>query len=171
MSLPRRWEHTKGVAAQAIRLAPLLEDGAEVLEIAAVLHDIGYAPALAETRFHPLDGARYLRRLQGVDDRVTRLVANHSFALIEADERGLRSELATEFPILEDRLLIEALVYCDMTTTPDGRLTAPESRLKEIVSRYGPESVVGRFIRQAGPEILACTERVGAAAAAAGIRP
>jgi hypothetical protein len=30
---------------------------------AAWLHDIGYAPAIAEsgTGFHPLDGARYLR--------------------------------------------------------------------------------------------------------------
>ena len=32
------------------------------LVAAAWLHDIGYAPELVETGFHPLDGARYLRR-------------------------------------------------------------------------------------------------------------
>ncbi|MEV0702685.1 HD domain-containing protein [Saccharopolyspora sp. NPDC050389] len=60
-SLPRRWEHTRGVATCARRLAPLVGDLGEVLETAAVLHDIGYAQSLVDTGFHPLDGARYLR--------------------------------------------------------------------------------------------------------------
>ncbi|WP_344016488.1 HD domain-containing protein, partial [Streptomyces thermospinosisporus] len=53
-SLPRRWAHTQGVAARAQVLAPLVGGNAHVLEAAAVLHDIGYAPALAHTGFHPL---------------------------------------------------------------------------------------------------------------------
>ena len=35
---------------------------AEVLTQAAVLHDVGYAPDVAITGFHPLDGARHLSR-------------------------------------------------------------------------------------------------------------
>jgi len=59
--LPRRWAHSQGVAAKARTLAPILGDDAELLQAAAMLHDIGYAPPIAVTGFHPLDGARYLR--------------------------------------------------------------------------------------------------------------
>lgn len=168
-SLPRRWSHTQGVAASARRLAPALGDRADVLEAAAVLHDIGYAPRLVVTGFHPLDGARHLRTLDPVDERVVRLVANHSFALLEAEERGLRAELADEFPLLDDPLLVDALVYCDMTTTPDGGRTTSEERVAEILGRYGADSVVGRFIRRAAPEIHASVGRVRAAANELGV--
>jgi HD superfamily phosphodiesterase len=60
-SLPRRWAHVQGVAAQARGLAPVLGTDADLLEAAAWLHDIGYAPGLAVTGLHALDGARYLR--------------------------------------------------------------------------------------------------------------
>jgi predicted hydrolase (HD superfamily) len=63
---------------------------------AAWLHDIGYALELVETGFHPLDGARYLRRV-GVDGQVVNLVAYHSCAQTEADVRGPGAELAAEF--------------------------------------------------------------------------
>ncbi|MGW2468054.1 HD domain-containing protein [Streptomyces bauhiniae] len=169
-SLPRRWAHTKGVALCARRLAPLVGGNAVALETAAVLHDIGYAPALAHTGFHPLDGARYLRDSTGVQERVVRLVANHTYALLEAEERGLRDELAAEFPLLNDPLLVDALVYCDMTTTPDGLRTTSEERLREILGRYGEDSVVGRFIRRAAPHIHASVDRVRAAAAEAGVQ-
>jgi hypothetical protein len=168
-SLPRRWAHTQGVAACARTLAPLVGDDAEVLEAAAVLHDIGYAPPLVETRFHPLDGARYLRDAHAVDERVGRLVANHTYALLEAEERGLRDELAAEFPLLDDPVLVDALVFCDMTTTPDGLRTTSHERLREIVGRYGEDSVVGRFIRRAAPHIHASVDRVRTAAAEAGV--
>ncbi|MEV7964745.1 HD domain-containing protein [Sphaerisporangium sp. NPDC088356] len=111
-SLPRRWEHTKGIALRAGQLGPLAGDSAGVLQAAAYLHDIGYSPSLVRTEFHPLDGARYLRTLD-VDDRVTRLVANHSIALLEAEERGLRAELASEFPLVEDPFL--ATRWCSAT--------------------------------------------------------
>ncbi|MCP9207182.1 HD domain-containing protein [Streptomyces sp. NEAU-Y11] len=168
-SLPRRWAHTQGVAACARMIAPLVGADAEVLESAAVLHDIGYAPPLVHTGFHPLDGARYLRDTHTADERVVRLVANHTYALLEAEERGLRDELADEFPLLDDPLLVDALVYCDMTTTPDGRRTTSAERLSEILGRYGEDSVVGRFIRRATPHIHASVDRVRAAAAEAGV--
>ncbi|WP_431681207.1 HD domain-containing protein [Kitasatospora sp. KL5] len=165
-TLPRRWVHSCGVAHRAGDLATLLGDDADLLSAAAVLHDVGYAPRLARTGFHPLDGARFLRDEHGGDSRLVRLVANHSFALLEAEERGLRAVLETEFPLLEDQQLVDALVWCDMTTTPDGEPTSAGERVAEIVSRYGAESVVGRFIRRAAPEIFAAVERVEAALAA-----
>lgn len=167
--LPRRWAHTRGVAARAKALAPVLGEDAEILAAAAVLHDIGYAPALALTGFHPLDGARHLRTLGSVDEFVVRLVANHSYALLEAEERGLGEVLATEFPKPDCQFLVDALVYCDMTTTPDGVPTTSSARVEEILGRYGEDSVVGRFIRRAAPAIHESVARVQAEVVTAGL--
>lgn len=163
--LPRRWAHSLGVAGQAAKLAPLLGGQAEHLQAAAVLHDVGYAPRLATTGFHPLDGARFLRDEHHADDLVVRLVANHSCALLEAEERGVRTVLEHEFPLVEGSLLVDALIYSDMTTTPDGEVTTVAARLTEIRTRYGDDSVVGRFIRRAAPELAAAVARIDAAAA------
>ncbi len=160
IQLPRRWAHTQGVARAAAELASRLGCDRDLLVGSAVLHDVGYAPRLAATGFHPLDGARFLRDEHRIDTRVVRLVANHTFALLEAEERGLREQLESEFPTLEDELLVDALAYCDLTTTPDGGPTTPADRVAEIVSRYGPDSIVGRFIRRAEPEILAVGRRI-----------
>ncbi|BFV56349.1 HDIG domain-containing protein [Kitasatospora sp. CMC57] len=165
-SLPRRWAHSQGVAARAAELRTVLGDDAHLLRAAAVLHDVGYAPRLAATGFHPLDGARFLRDVHEADERLVRLVANHSFALLEAEERGLRNALEVEFPLVEDQLLVDALVWCDMTTTPDGEPTTAKERVAEIVGRYGADSLVGRFIRRASPEIFAAVARVEAALSA-----
>lgn len=164
--LPRRWAHSQGVARRADGLAGVLDGDAELLHAAAVLHDVGYAPRLATTGFHPLDGARFLRDEHAADERLVRLVANHSCALLEAEERGLRSALEAEFPLPEDRWLIEALVYCDMTTTPDGELTSAPARIEEIKGRYGQDSIVGRFIHRASPQIFTAVERVESVLAA-----
>ncbi|MGW7134375.1 HD domain-containing protein [Streptomyces bobili] len=158
-ALPRRWKHCLGVAERARTIALVLGKDAELLEAAAILHDIGYAPDLAKTGFHPLDGARYLRDVAHGDDRVTNLVAHHSCAWMEADARGLREELEREFP-RESAPLSDALCFCDMNTTPDGTPTNPIDRINEITGRYGPDSLIGTFIRRAEPEILACTSRV-----------
>ena len=91
--LPRRWAHVQGVATRARSLAPVLGADADLLEAAAWLHDIGYAPALAVTGLHALDGARYLRDARHADAMLCRLVAHHSYAIIEAGERGLADVL------------------------------------------------------------------------------
>ncbi|WP_345110777.1 HD domain-containing protein [Streptomyces drozdowiczii] len=166
VALPRRWAHSQGVAARAAGLGPVLTGNAGLLVAAALLHDVGYAPRLATTGFHPLDGARFLRDEHGADERLVRLVANHSFALLEAEERGLMDVLEREFPLLDDGLLVDALVYCDMTTTPDGERTTAAQRVAEIVGRYGADSLVGRFIRRAEPGIRAAVGRVEEALAA-----
>jgi hypothetical protein len=150
--LPRRWAHTQGVAGRADSLVPVLGEEADLLAAAAWLHDIGYSPDLADTGFHPLDGARYLRDVQGVDERLCRLVAHHSCAVYEASERGLHEALIAEFAP-ERPELVEALTYCDMTTGPDGRHLDVADRLAEIHSRYGPEHLVSRSISAATPYI------------------
>jgi putative nucleotidyltransferase with HDIG domain len=156
--LPRRWAHVQGVAAQARSLAPMLGDDADLLEAAAYLHDIGYAPDLANTGFHPLDGARRLRDVEHADPRLNSLVAHHSCAGIEAEERGLADDLRHEFPHVSP-VLEDALAYCDMTTTPNGHVVSVDDRLTEIVERYGPGNIVTRFIRRAEPSLVSSVAR------------
>ena len=97
--LPRRWKHCQGVAERARTIALVLDQDADLLEAAAVLHDIGYAPDLAKPGFHPLDGARYLRDTTNADERVINLVAHRSCSWLEAEARDLREELEGEFPV------------------------------------------------------------------------
>jgi hypothetical protein len=88
MPLGQRWAHTVGVVEQARSCAGVLpESEFDVLVAAAYLHDVGYAPELAGTGFHPLDGARFLRQVGR--QRLACLVAYHSGARAEAEERGL----------------------------------------------------------------------------------
>lgn len=150
--LPRRWAHSQGVAARASSLALILGEDADLLHAAAWLHDIGYSPALATTGFHPLDGARYLRDVEHADPRLCRLVAHHSCACIEAEERGLADVLSAEFPA-EDDDLTAPLIYCDMTTDPDGNNVTFDARLDEILSRYGDGDIVSRSMQRAAPAV------------------
>jgi HD domain len=155
--LPRRWRHVRSVARRARWTAKQLSLS-EDLVAAAWLHDIGYAPELVETGFHPLDGARYLRRM-GIDAQVVSLVAYHSCAEIEAEVRGLGGALASEFRP-GDALLSDALLYCDMTTGPGGDYVRPADRLVEIRGRYGPDHEVTRFVERAASEILTTAGRI-----------
>ena len=132
--LPRRWAHSQGVAAQARSLAPILGKDAHLLEAATWLHDVGYSPDLVDTGFHPLDGARHLRDAQRADAILCRLVAHHSFAVIEAEERGLSDVLLREFPLPPGQLA-DALAYSDVTTSPDGTPMTVRGRLAEKIGR------------------------------------
>ena len=160
-SLPRRWAHVRGVAARARSLAPALGADAEQLEAAAWLHDIGYLPELTSTGLHGLDGARYLRDVQHAEPLLCRLVAHHSCAVIEAEERGLAPVLTREFAP-PPRPLADALTFCDMTTSPDGDQVQVSHRLAEIHDRYGSGHLVTRFISRATPLILEAVGHVHA---------
>ncbi|WP_374210284.1 HD domain-containing protein [Pseudonocardia sp. McavD-2-B] len=89
--LPRRWKHVEKVAHRAETVRPRLHGGNQLV-VACWLHDVGYAPALNEVGFHPLDGARAARRW-GVDDTVCGLIAYHSSAAHEAEVLGLSDQL------------------------------------------------------------------------------
>jgi putative nucleotidyltransferase with HDIG domain len=155
-ALPRRWEHVQGVADKAERVTASLALSGDVLVSAAWLHDIGYAPDVVETGFHPLDGARYLAGL-GAPKRVVNLVARHSNAILEAELRGI-GDLVAVFPD-EGGALRDALWYCDLTTSPDGRPVSSADRIGEIQERYGPGHIVTRFITDGAPELLAAIAR------------
>jgi HD domain len=158
-TLPRRWAHVQGVAAQARALVPSLGTDAGLLEGAAWLHDIGYAPELAATGMHGLDGACYLRDTHRADPMLCRLVAHHSCAVIEAEERGLAHVLNREFAS-PPRPLADALTFCDMTTSPDGERVQVSHRLAEIHSRYGDGHLVSRSMHRATPLILEAVSHV-----------
>jgi hypothetical protein len=158
-ALPHRWAHSQAVAAKARTLAPILGRHAGAVTAAAWLHDIGYAPGLHDTGFHPLDGGRYLRDVQQANPLVCRLVAHHSCAAIEAAERGLAADLFREFKPAAGQLT-DALIYCDMTTGPQGQPMTVGQRLAEIRDRYGPDHVVTRALARSAPDLAASVARV-----------
>jgi len=151
--------HSLGVGRKAESIADLLGEDADLLISAAYLHDIGYAPSVAVVGFHPLDGARYLRDVVGAEAPLCSLVAHHSCADIEARHRGLADELSTEFELVVGTLA-DALTFCDMTTTPDGKPTDVDARLAEILSRYGEGHPVAESISEASPSIVRAVRTV-----------
>src|SRR6266849_219470 len=95
--LGNRWRHVRQVAEQARQVVGVVPpDDHDLLIAAAYLHDVGYAPSLTVTGFHPLDGARWIR-YNGPGGRLARLVAHHSCAIYEALVRGLADSLIAEF--------------------------------------------------------------------------
>lgn len=115
--LGRRWQHLAAVGRKAESLGPQLNLDVKLLAAASWLHDVGYATELVDTGMHAIDGARHLRRT-GWDERILSMVAHHSCALLEADERGLSAELA-EFARPPGEYE-DAVCFCDMTTDPAG---------------------------------------------------
>ena len=156
-----RWSHVRQVAAQARQVAMAVpEEDRDLLVAAAYLHDVGYAPALAVTGFHPLDGARWIRD-QSQNTRLARLVAHHSCARYEAQVRGLFDVLLAEFEP-EDSATYDALVYCDMTTGPTGKVVSFGERIEDIYARYGPDHAVSRALDFSHPCLAACHDRTAA---------
>lgn len=152
--LGRRWGHTVQVARRAEDLVAAGADPAVAL--AAWLHDIGYAPSVASTDLHALDGARHLSAL-GAPREVVSLVAYHTGAEFEAVERGLASELrAFDRP---DQAALDALTLADLTTDPAGGVVAVDERLAEIIQRYPADHPVHRAIEKSSPYLRECAQR------------
>ncbi|MFD8750067.1 HD domain-containing protein [Kitasatospora sp. NPDC059577] len=155
--IPLRWAHSRRVLERSRLVAPTLGSDGDLVVVAAVLHDVGYASAAVETGQHMIDGARYLTRM-GVDPVVCSLVAYHSSSEWEAAELGLSAELG-EFRRPPSELL-DAITYCDLTSGPDGSEVDAVTRLDEVLNRYGPSHVVHRAVSTARPTLLAMVERV-----------
>jgi hypothetical protein len=153
------------VAAQAGRLCGLPGVSGELLVAAAWLHDIGYAPSLVVTGFHPLDGARFLRD-EGVGGRLASLVAHHSCAVYEARVRGLDGVLLAEFEA-EDSPTYDALVFSDLAVGPDGEPLTYRARMDEIKTRYGPGHEVTQALELSWSDLAGCCERTLSLIAAA----
>ncbi|WP_246258180.1 HD domain-containing protein [Amycolatopsis anabasis] len=167
-ALPRRWRHVDAVAARAHRIRRAFEPDGDLLVAAAYLHDIGYAPGIVDTGFHPLDGARYLRAL-GAPPRLVGLVAHHSLAAADAEAVGLTGELA-EFA--DERTPVrDALWYCDFTTGPDGQSMTVAERIREVCARYGRDDPKCRIRLATARERMAVAWKTRKRLSEAGIIP
>lgn len=156
--LPSRRAHVAGVAAVAEDVVGRLglSDG-ELLVAAAWLHDVGYAEPIAVTGFHPVDGASWVRD-QNFPETVVSLVAYHTGADVEAEERGLSGALMLfEQP---DPILLDALTFSDLSVGPEGELVETEARVREILSRYPEGHLVHRSVSRSAPRLLATAGRV-----------
>lgn len=161
--MPRRFLHTKGVAEAGERLARVLAPRhLNDIVSAAWLHDVGYAPDLVDTGFHPVDGARYARGV-GFSPNVVSLIAHHTGAVIEARERGLQDPLAM-FPFPLDVVELAILSCADLCTGPDGTPVDPGDRITEVLQRYPATDPVHRAITTSGPVLVDQARLVLAAA-------
>jgi hypothetical protein len=128
----------------------------DCLVAAAWVHDVGYAPSVRGTGFHPLDGGRFLRD-RGFPDLVASLVAFHSGAAIEAQVRGVEGLSAFDAPARE---VLDALTFCDLTTGPDGASVSAAARLDEVLQRYAPDDPVHQAIDLSRDGLLSAVGRV-----------
>jgi HD domain-containing protein len=157
--LPDRMAHSllAGVQARRVRATVPIAD-ADLLVSAALVHDIGYAPALRHTGFHPIDGANFLLML-GAPHRLAALVAHHSESHLLAAAHGLLPELSRFRR--EQGPVADALAYADMTAGPHGTPMSVPDRLADIAARHAhedPELVAARGARV--PLLLAAAQRV-----------
>jgi hypothetical protein len=155
--LGNRWLHVQGVVKRAFWVSQTFEEEDRLLLLAsAYLHDIGYAPSLRITGFHPLDGALYVRSCGY--ERLASLIAHHFEARFEAHLRGC-DQLLREFP-REHSALADALTYCDATTSPTGEQISLKERAAEIRSRYGEHDLVVQALRLAMPYLALTVGRI-----------
>jgi hypothetical protein len=155
--LGNRWLHAQGVVKQASWVGQTFEEGDRYLLLAAsYLHDIGYAPSLRVTGFHPLDGALYVRSYGY--ERLASLIAHHFAARFEAHLRGC-DQLMQEFP-RERSAVADALTYCDATTSPTGEHISLKERAAEIHARYGEHDLVVQALRLAMPSLALTVGRI-----------
>ena len=156
---PRRLAHSSAVATTASELADVLLDDPDdrsVLVTAAWLHDIGYAPVLATTGAHHLDGAIHLEELG--EHRLACLVAHHGSGAAETALRGFANQFA-KFP-REVSLVADILTYCDLSCGPSGTRLSLDERLREIRARYGDDHVVVRGLEADDDVIRGAFRRV-----------
>ncbi len=138
-----RLAHVHRAGSVAASLAVLFTpEEHQLLIAAATIHDIGYAPALAQSGFHPLDGAVFLAN-HGYSVRLAALVAHHSHAALLAPDERTR-QLLRQFPD-EASLLCDALAYSDMHSHPTGSPVTPEARMADIQQRHDYPHVATRM--------------------------
>ena len=154
-SHPKRWRHVRGVAARAIAMTQS-DEAEDPVVSAAWLHDVGYALVAQDSGLHALDGAKYLMGV-GASPTVVSLVAFHTGAEFEAEERGLAGELET-VP-RPNQSSLDALILCDLTVSPAGDPVAVGSRLDEIVARYPPDDPVHRAVLRSRLYLEECCGR------------
>jgi hypothetical protein len=155
---PERIRHSAAVAARATSMTDAVADDEKALLVAAAwVHDIGYAPALKDTGFHPLDGARFLR-LNGWEPALCDLVAHHSGSRFVASVTGMDEELS-EFTFVENPLS-DALTIADQTIGPEGPPLSLDERMHDMLERHGPDSPNSRAHPERESYFRAALQRV-----------
>jgi hypothetical protein len=153
-----RLQHTRTAVGHATDARALIDEPWRSALVPAMwLHDIGYHPALVQSGFHPLDGARFLQA-SGWAAEICQLVAWHTAAGIEAQLRGVLPQLRN-FP-QPPLLAVEALAWADLTSSPSGERVGAGQRLAEILVRYPEGSVVHRSVTAARSDLLEAARRV-----------
>jgi hypothetical protein len=150
-----RWNHVQAAG----RAAASLNGVSQMVVTAAWLHDIGYADTVRSTGLHQLDGAQHLVSLRAPVEIVS-LVAYHTSAIYEAEERGLDNQLRATFEPPRNEQDRDLLAFVDLTTGPTGRRVRVGERIDEILTRYPSDSAVHRGVSRATPELFASCERV-----------
>jgi hypothetical protein len=141
-----RVAHVEGVALAAAHMSDGLPVGtAQSLVAAAWLHDIGHAPNLLRTGFHPLDGALHLAE-QGWPDDIVRLVAHHSHAAVLAAHYGVADHLDLLAPL--PGRAADILTFADLVAGTDGRGTTIQRRLADMRTRHEAGSPVPAAVRE-----------------------
>ncbi|MCX6434201.1 MAG: HD domain-containing protein [Actinobacteria bacterium] len=159
---PRRLAHVRGAALIAGMAAGALRvDQPETLVAAAWLHDIGYAPSLRRTGFHPLDGAMFLAR-KGWPDSVVLLVAHHSHAAVLAPYYGVHHHMSLldHAPGNGD----DIITFSDLRAGTNGMGADPRDRIDDMRRRHADRTFVPSDIREARYRMmLTAAARVNAA--------
>ncbi len=155
---PDRLAHSQAVARRAEFLTLAVQpEYAPLLVAAAWLHDIGYAPGLRDTGFHPIDGARHLQTI-GWPPAICNLVAHHSGARFVARILHLDRELEA-YPFSQDAVS-DALTVADQTIGPKGQAMTLDERMSDMLKRHGPDSPNAKAHPLREPYILAAATRV-----------
>jgi len=161
---PDRLAHSQAVAGRAEFLTLAVEpEHAPLLVAAAWLHDIGYAPGLRDTGFHPIDGARHLQTI-GWPPAICNLVAHHSGARFVASILHLDRQLEA-YRFSQDAVS-DALTVADQTIGPKGQAMTVDERMSDMLKRHGPNSPNAlahpqreRYIRAAARRVAVRLER------------
>ena len=123
---------------------------------AAWLHDIGYAPDLVHTGMHAIDGALFLDRA-GAPPGIVSLVAFHTGAEFEAEERGLVDALAQfDRPKQDD---LDLLILADLLSGAAGERVSLPERFDGIFGRYEPQHPVHRAVTRSRTYLEECARR------------
>lgn len=150
-----RWSHLQAVG----RLAEELADRKGLPEhvvLAAWLHDIGYGERIGARSFHPLDGAVYLRSVEAPTE-VVALVAWHTGAAYEAEQRGLLGDLEQmPHPLAEE---LDVLTMVDLAISPTGEPILDLDRIAEILTRYEENDAVYQAVKASTPHLLQSSAR------------
>lgn len=147
-----RWRHVQSVA----KTAKTLSNDDPLAVSAAWLHDVGYGDRIVDTGMHAVDGATFLDLL-GAPRELVSLVAFHTGAEYEADERGLIDRLILfDRPPQDD---LDALILADLVSGPDGQRMTVSARIDDMLARYERQHPVHRAVVRSRGYLEECATR------------